>query len=127
MAKLLQHVMPCIHRSLAKSEVGMEHLMEKKVLVGHKLIDAFEKRVLQRLTPNIDLTTFKKDLESLRVEIDVIFYPLVTEPESAPITPVDDTILSALFCDTMPPPTSSRATRKSPTPVVRNICGYSGL
>lgn len=105
----------------------MEHLMDKKVLVVHKLMDAFEKRVLQRLTPNMDLTTFKKDLESLRVEIDVIFYPLVTEPESAPTTPVDDTILSALFCDTMPPPTSSRATRKSPAPVIRNIYGYSGL
>uniref|UniRef100_M1DI66 Integrase core domain containing protein n=1 Tax=Solanum tuberosum TaxID=4113 RepID=M1DI66_SOLTU len=94
-----------------KLEARMDTLLQHDI---HQRLDAFELRVLERLTPTVDVTTLKKELESLSADVDVLLAPLETEPESAPTAPVDDVVMSALYGDDMLPPDSSHAIGKRP-------------
>lgn len=116
MATLLQHVKPwmqhAIEESAARIEQRMEHMMEQKVHVVYKRLDAFELRVLERSSPTVDVNTLQKEIESLCADITGLLSPPKTEPESAPTESIDDTMLSALFRDGMPPPDSFHNTGK---------------
>uniref|UniRef100_M1DX05 Integrase core domain containing protein n=1 Tax=Solanum tuberosum TaxID=4113 RepID=M1DX05_SOLTU len=118
MATLLEHMRLWMQRSIVESEARMdqqmEHMMDQKVQVVHKFLDAFELRVLERPATTVDVTTLQKEVESLCADITGLFAPPETEPESSPTAPVDNTVLGALFIDEMLPPASSRHVRKCP-------------
>uniref|UniRef100_M1DLE2 Integrase core domain containing protein n=1 Tax=Solanum tuberosum TaxID=4113 RepID=M1DLE2_SOLTU len=65
-------------------------------------------------SPTTDVTTLQKDIESLHVDITGLFSPPETELESIPMAPIDETVMSALFGDGMPPPVSSHTIGKRP-------------
>uniref|UniRef100_M1DI23 Integrase core domain containing protein n=1 Tax=Solanum tuberosum TaxID=4113 RepID=M1DI23_SOLTU len=103
MTTLLHHVKPWMQKSIAESEVRMEKRMEtmvdQKVQVVHKCLDAFELRVLTRPAPVTDISSFRTELDSLRSNIDSILATPTYEPEAAPTTLADDTVLDALFIE----------------------------
>uniref|UniRef100_M1DQX5 Integrase core domain containing protein n=1 Tax=Solanum tuberosum TaxID=4113 RepID=M1DQX5_SOLTU len=101
MATLLHHVKPWMQKSIAESEARMEKRMatvvDQKVQAVHKRLDAFELRVLTRSVPVTDFSSFRTELDSLWADIDSILATPIDEPESAPTTLADDTVLDALF------------------------------
>jgi len=104
MATLMQHMKPWMQRSIVESEARIEKMMEQNIQAVHNHHNAFELRVLERSVPAIDVTTFQKELASLRAD---------TVPEFAHAVPKDEAVMTALFGYTMPPPDSSRAAGKS--------------
>uniref|UniRef100_M1E0X8 Integrase core domain containing protein n=1 Tax=Solanum tuberosum TaxID=4113 RepID=M1E0X8_SOLTU len=118
MATLLQHVRPWMQRVIEESPTRVEQLMEQmmdcKVQAVHQLLDAFELRVLEQPAPSTNVSAFRKELASLRADLDILLARPETKPESAPTTLVDDTVLDALLGDDMPPPSSSHRAGKSP-------------
>uniref|UniRef100_M1D9I3 Integrase core domain containing protein n=1 Tax=Solanum tuberosum TaxID=4113 RepID=M1D9I3_SOLTU len=96
----------------------MEQMMDHKVQAIHQCLDAFELRILERPSPTTDFSAFRMELASLWADLDTLLAPLEIEAESAPTTPVDNTVLNALFRDEMLPPNSSRHAGKIPAPVV---------
>uniref|UniRef100_M1DJ67 Integrase core domain containing protein n=1 Tax=Solanum tuberosum TaxID=4113 RepID=M1DJ67_SOLTU len=113
MATLLHHVKPWMHKSIAESEVRMERMMEtmmdQKVQVVHKHLDAFKLRVLIRPAPVIDVSSIRTELDSLRADLDAITAP---HTESAPTTLADDTVIDALFINDIAQPEPTRARGK---------------
>ncbi|KAK4713527.1 hypothetical protein R3W88_019434 [Solanum pinnatisectum] len=101
-----------MQRSITKSEVRMEQMMDQKIQVIHKRLDAFELRVLHRPAPTIDVTTFQRELSSLYADIIALLAPTESKPEYALAVPKDEVVMTILFGDTMQPPDSSRATGK---------------
>uniref|UniRef100_M1DFF3 Integrase core domain containing protein n=1 Tax=Solanum tuberosum TaxID=4113 RepID=M1DFF3_SOLTU len=118
MATLLQHVRPWMQRAIAEFEARveqrMENMMDQKVQVIHQRLDSFELRVIERSALTVDVTTLQNEIESLRVNVTIFLAPPETELESAPMAPVEDMVLSALFRDGMPSPYSSRISGKRP-------------
>ncbi|KAK4707335.1 hypothetical protein R3W88_033109 [Solanum pinnatisectum] len=94
MATLLQHVRPWMQHVIAEFEARveewMEHTIDQKVHAVQKRLDAFELRVLERLALTVDVTTLKKELESLCADVAVLLTPPETELESASTASVDD-------------------------------------
>ncbi|KAG5605840.1 hypothetical protein H5410_027332 [Solanum commersonii] len=81
----------------ARMERRMEGMMDRKVQTVNKSLDAFELRVLERSAPTIDLSSLQAELASLRTDIDAILTAPTVEPQAAPTTLADDTMLDALF------------------------------
>uniref|UniRef100_M1DJD9 Integrase core domain containing protein n=1 Tax=Solanum tuberosum TaxID=4113 RepID=M1DJD9_SOLTU len=90
----------------------METMMDQKVQVIHKCLDAFELRVLERPAPATDLSSFRTELDSLRADIDAIIATPTDEPESAPTALADDTVLDVIFSDDIAQPEPTRARGK---------------
>ncbi|KAK4723873.1 hypothetical protein R3W88_026652 [Solanum pinnatisectum] len=103
-----------IAESEARMEQRMEHIMDQKVQAVHKRLDAFKLRVLERPAPTTNVSSFKTELASLQADLDTFLAPPKTEHDSAPIAPIDNTVLDALFGDKMPLFTSSHHTGKRP-------------
>ncbi|KAK4723882.1 hypothetical protein R3W88_026661 [Solanum pinnatisectum] len=118
MATLLQLMRPWIQHAIAESEARMEqrtkHMMDHKVQAVHKRLYAFESIVLQRLAPTDDVTTLRKEVESLCADIIGLLVPPETEPEFTPTAPIDNMVVDALFGDEMLLPISSRHAGKRP-------------
>uniref|UniRef100_M1DGT9 Integrase core domain containing protein n=1 Tax=Solanum tuberosum TaxID=4113 RepID=M1DGT9_SOLTU len=118
MATLLHHIQPWMQKSIAESEARMEQrmedIMDRKIHVINKRLDAFELRVLERPSPTIDLSSFQIELASLRDDIDAILATPTAEPQAAPTALADDTVLDALFSGTAeegPEPTHTKGKR----------------
>ncbi|XP_049371951.1 uncharacterized protein LOC125836840 [Solanum verrucosum] len=92
-------------RSVEEFEARMERMMDVKIQVVHKRLDAFELRVLERPCPTNDVTTFQMELTRLRSDVDALLSSAETVPEP---TPEDEVVMTALFGDTMPSPDPSR-------------------
>ncbi|WMV58828.1 hypothetical protein MTR67_052213 [Solanum verrucosum] len=90
----------------------MEQMMERKIQVVHKRLDAFELRVLERPAPTIDVTTFQTELASLCSDVASLLAPIETVSEAAPKIEEDEVVMTALFGDTVPPPDPSRTAGK---------------
>jgi len=86
--------------------------MDLKVQSINKRLDALELRVLERLAPTIDISSFRTELDRLWVDLDAILVPSMDAPESAPTAPTDDTMLDALFSENIPQSESTRARGK---------------
>uniref|UniRef100_M1DYY6 Integrase core domain containing protein n=1 Tax=Solanum tuberosum TaxID=4113 RepID=M1DYY6_SOLTU len=93
---------------MTRVEKRMEHMMDRKVQAVHQRLDAFELRVLERPAPTTNVSAFHMELASLRADLDTLLALPETEPNSAPTSSVDYTVLDALFGDEMPPHSSSR-------------------
>uniref|UniRef100_M1DNQ2 Integrase core domain containing protein n=1 Tax=Solanum tuberosum TaxID=4113 RepID=M1DNQ2_SOLTU len=91
----------------------MEHMMDVKVQVVNKRLDAFELIVLKRLASTTDVSYLRKDLDIHRAHHDKILVPPTYKPESTPTIPAVDMVLDALFREdlTQPKPTRARVTR----------------
>uniref|UniRef100_M1DNC9 Integrase core domain containing protein n=1 Tax=Solanum tuberosum TaxID=4113 RepID=M1DNC9_SOLTU len=117
MATLLHHVKPRMQKSIAEPEARMEKrmvtMMDQKVQVIHKCLDAFELRVLERPAHTTDLSSFRTELTSLWEDLDAIIVPSTDKPESAPNVLADDTVLGALYSKgiAQPEPTHARGKR----------------
>uniref|UniRef100_M1DRZ0 Integrase core domain containing protein n=1 Tax=Solanum tuberosum TaxID=4113 RepID=M1DRZ0_SOLTU len=85
----------------------MEQMMDQKIQVVHKRLDAFELRVLDRPALTIDVTTFQTELTSLCAEVVALLDPTDTAPEAATTAEEDDVVMTTLFGHAMPPPDSS--------------------
>jgi len=118
MAPQFQHVKSgmqrCISESEARMELRMEHMMDLKVQAVNQCLDAFKLRVLERPVPTTDVSSLRKELDSLRADLDKILVPPIDEPESTHFIPADDTVLDALFGEDLPQPESTRARGKRP-------------
>uniref|UniRef100_M1DNR8 Integrase core domain containing protein n=1 Tax=Solanum tuberosum TaxID=4113 RepID=M1DNR8_SOLTU len=112
MATLLRHIKSWMQRSILESEQKMEHIMDWKIQVIHKCLDAFELRVLERTAPTIDVSTFQMELASLHANVDALFSSTHIVPETTSAIREDEVVMTALFSETMPPPNSSRVARK---------------
>ncbi|WMV50328.1 hypothetical protein MTR67_043713 [Solanum verrucosum] len=114
MATLVQHMRPYILRYVGDSEARMEQMMDRKIQAIHKLLDAFQYRVMERPAPIIDAATFQTKLASLCADVDALLAPTDIVPESTPAVSNDEVVMTPLFCYTMPPPHSSFAAGKRP-------------
>uniref|UniRef100_M1DJL9 Integrase core domain containing protein n=1 Tax=Solanum tuberosum TaxID=4113 RepID=M1DJL9_SOLTU len=111
MATLLHHIQPWMQKSIAESEAMIKGMMDRKVQVVNKRLDAFELRVLERPAPATDLSSLQADLASLRTDVDVILATPSVETQAAPTVLADDTVLDALFSGTTeegPAPTHAK-------------------
>ena len=108
MATLLHHIQPCMQKSITESEARMERKMQRKIVVVHQRLDAFEFRVLARPAPPVDVSTLQAAVDSLRADIDTILEARVSEP----IEPVEDIVLAALFATSKIHPPSPRESAK---------------
>uniref|UniRef100_M1DEC9 Integrase core domain containing protein n=1 Tax=Solanum tuberosum TaxID=4113 RepID=M1DEC9_SOLTU len=95
----------------------MEQMMYRKVQSIHQRLDAFEIRVLEQPAHTTDVSVFQTELASLRADLDALLARPETEPRSAPMTPVDNTMLDSLFGDEMPPTNLYHHVGKRPAPV----------
>uniref|UniRef100_M1E0M3 Integrase core domain containing protein n=1 Tax=Solanum tuberosum TaxID=4113 RepID=M1E0M3_SOLTU len=75
MATLMQHMRPWMQQFVEESEACMEQMMDRKIQVVHKRLDAFELRVLERPASSVDITTFQTELARLRSDVDVVTPP----------------------------------------------------
>uniref|UniRef100_M1DSH9 Integrase core domain containing protein n=1 Tax=Solanum tuberosum TaxID=4113 RepID=M1DSH9_SOLTU len=93
----------------------MEAKIDQKVQAVHKRLDAFELRVLERPAPTTDMSYFQTELASLQADVDAILDTPAVEPQAAPFTLGDDTVLGALFngddAEEQPEPARSRGKR----------------
>uniref|UniRef100_M1DNG6 Integrase core domain containing protein n=1 Tax=Solanum tuberosum TaxID=4113 RepID=M1DNG6_SOLTU len=105
MATLLQHMRSWMQRSVEESEARMELMMERKIQVVHKRLDAFELRVWERPSPTIDVTTFQTKLARLWADVDALLSPAKVVPECTPEVKEDEVVMTFLFGDTMRQPT----------------------
>lgn len=80
--------------------------MDQNNQVIHTRLDAFELRVLERLAPTFELSTFQVELSNHRADLDSLLVSLEFVPETAPTKEVDIVVISALFGDSMLPPNS---------------------
>uniref|UniRef100_M1D8R0 Integrase core domain containing protein n=1 Tax=Solanum tuberosum TaxID=4113 RepID=M1D8R0_SOLTU len=91
---------PWMQKSIAESEAKMERrmegMMDRKIQAVNKHLDAFELRVLERPTPPIDLSSSQSELASLRADVDAIIVTPTVEPQAAPTTLADDTVLDSV-------------------------------
>uniref|UniRef100_M1DTQ1 Integrase core domain containing protein n=1 Tax=Solanum tuberosum TaxID=4113 RepID=M1DTQ1_SOLTU len=94
-----------------KLEAQMTTLFEHAV---NEHLDTFELRALERPASTTDVTSFRKELDSLRADLDTILAPPTDEPESTPTVPADDTVLVSLFREYIPQPESIYARGKRP-------------
>ena len=108
MATLLHHIQPWMQKSITESEARMERKMQRKIVVVHQRLDAFEFRVLGHPAPPVDVLTLQAAVDSLRTDIDTILEARVSEP----VEPVEDTVLAALFATSELPPPSPRESAK---------------
>ena len=69
----------------------------------HQRLDAFELRVLAQPDPTLYLTTLQATVVSLRVDLDTILEARVPEFEAPSTEPAEDTVLAALFSNTVVP------------------------
>lgn len=67
------------------------------ILAIHKRLDTFELRVHERPTPTIDVTTFQRELASLRADAVALLNPTKTEPESFLVVPEDEVVMTTLL------------------------------
>uniref|UniRef100_M1DN35 Integrase core domain containing protein n=1 Tax=Solanum tuberosum TaxID=4113 RepID=M1DN35_SOLTU len=114
MATLLHHVKPWMQKSIADFEAMMETMVDQKVQVVHKRLDAFKFTVLARPAPVTDFSSIRTELDSLWADIDSILVAPTDEPESAPTALADNNVLDALLSedtDAQPEPTRSRGNR----------------
>uniref|UniRef100_M1DJL6 Integrase core domain containing protein n=1 Tax=Solanum tuberosum TaxID=4113 RepID=M1DJL6_SOLTU len=95
-------------------ERRMESMMDRKVQVVNKRLDAFELRVLERLVSTTDLSSLQTELVDLRADVDAILATPAVEPQDAPTALTDDTVLDVLFSGTAeeePEPTHAKGKR----------------
>ncbi|KAK4731498.1 hypothetical protein R3W88_024486 [Solanum pinnatisectum] len=108
-----------MHRGIEESEARMEqwttHTMDQKVQAVNKHLDAFEWIVLERPSPTDDVTTLRKVVESLRVDLTALLVPSKTKPESAPMSSTDNTVEDALLKDEVLLPVYSCHAGKRPS------------
>uniref|UniRef100_M1DH45 Integrase core domain containing protein n=1 Tax=Solanum tuberosum TaxID=4113 RepID=M1DH45_SOLTU len=101
MATLLHHIQPWMQKSIAKFEARkerrMEGMMDRKIQAVNNRLDAFELKVLELPAPAINLSSFEAELASLRADVDAILTTPTVEPQAAPTTLADNTVLDALF------------------------------
>uniref|UniRef100_M1DN92 Integrase core domain containing protein n=1 Tax=Solanum tuberosum TaxID=4113 RepID=M1DN92_SOLTU len=90
------HVSDSGSRSSISSGSHDKAASSDEVQIVNKLIDAFELRVLKRLVPTTDLSSFRTELASLRADVDGILATPTIEPQAAPKALYDDTVLNAL-------------------------------
>ena len=112
MAKLLLHIQPWMQRSIAEAQGRLERRMvqhtERKIAEVHQRLDALELRVLDRLAPQMDVSTLQAAVESPRTDIDMILEARVPESEASSTEPAEDTVMATLFATSEIPPLHPR-------------------
>ena len=109
MATLLHHILPWMQRSIDEAEERLERTMaqhtEPKISEVHQLLDTFELRVLDRTTPQVDVSTLQAAVESLQEDIDMLLEARVPESEAPSAETAEDILLASLFANfKIPPP-----------------------
>ena len=86
MATLLHHIQPWMQRSIAEAEELLEWRIvqhtERKIAEVNQHLDAFELRVLDRTSPQVDVSTLQAAVDSLRADIVMILEDRVPESEA---------------------------------------------
>ena len=86
MATLLHYIQPWMQNSITELEERLERKMvqftERKIADANQRLDAFELRVLARLSPLVDVSNLQAAVDSLCADIDTILEARVPESEA---------------------------------------------